>query len=255
MPAEVPADGGWVSLLLNAVIWLTELCVPLFFVISGFLFFLNDPADPPTSWFGTKLGRRIHSLLIPYLIANCVALACYAAVSYWFPSLLSGFLGDRWKDPLFAFWTGPVNLSLWFIRELMRVSVLAPVLYLLVRYTRWWGVIALGVLGFTSLAPLPWFYFSLGAMIALDRRTCELVCSAKVSLSPLWRGWCYFIYLYHYIPLLAVKKMAYAAAGALWMQPLCAAGSALAVLLVLSAAYLILQRYTPKVLGLIIGGK
>ena len=254
-PADIPEGGGWVSLLFKGVVLVTEVCVPLFFVLSGFLFLLSTPEDPAASWFAKKLGRRVHSLLIPYLIANLFALACYAAASHWYPQMLSGFLGENWKDPLFAFWKGPVNLSLWFIRELMLVSLLSPVVFLLVRYTRWWGVLVLGVLTYFGLTPAPWLWFSLGAMTAFDPRTRALVCKVQLNIPPAWRGWCYFVYLYHYIPILAVKKMAYAQAGSLWMQPMAGLAAALTVLLLLSGAYLILRRWLPRVLGLLIGGK
>lgn len=254
-PAQIPSDGSVVSTVLRGIVLLTEVCVPLFFVLSGFLFFLNVPEDPASSWFGKKLGRRVHSLLIPYLVANLFAWACYAAAYRWYPGIMGGFLGENWKDPLYALWNGPINMSLWFIRELIKVSLLAPVVYLLVRYTRWWGVLALGVLGFLNQIPLPWFYFSLGAMTAYDSRTRGWVCGVRMNVSPAWRGWCYFVYLYHYVPIITVKKLAYGYSSAAWAQALAYLLVVVLILGALSLVWALLRRYMPRVLGVLIGGK
>lgn len=45
--------------------------VPMFFLISGFLFFRNGRIN--TSLYLTKLRSRVHTLLIPYFIWNTIA--------------------------------------------------------------------------------------------------------------------------------------------------------------------------------------
>ena len=45
----------------------TELCVPMFFVISGYLFFLNVPEKPNGRYFVNKIRSRVFTLLVPYL--------------------------------------------------------------------------------------------------------------------------------------------------------------------------------------------
>ena len=121
---------------LQPVVWVTEICVPLFFVMSGYLFFRNTPERPSVGWFRNKIQSRFFTLLIPYLIANIIAWLCYFFAIREVPSMVSGFLGDKWKNPLFVFWTGPINLSLWFIRELILLVLLSPLIYFLLRYRR-----------------------------------------------------------------------------------------------------------------------
>lgn len=95
------------SLIVESV---TEVCVPLFFVLSGFLYFRNVPAKPDANYFRDKTRRRATSLLVPYLIANAVAFVLYWLAHRFAPGMLSGFFGDDWRNPLFVFVTGPVNM-------------------------------------------------------------------------------------------------------------------------------------------------
>ena len=148
----------------------TSLCVPLFFVISGYLFFLNVPEKPKPRYFIDKIHSRVFSLLIPYLIANALAFVCYWLAHRFAPDMIAGFLGENWHRPLFVFWTGPVNLSLWFIRDLLYAVVLSPLIWLFVRYTRVWGVLALGVVWyFYGIQPWYNFYFILGAWASVSK--------------------------------------------------------------------------------------
>ena len=253
---------------LRPVVLLTEVCVPLFFALSGYLFFHNAPGRPEFRWFGKKIRSRFFSLLIPYLIANVIAWGCYYFALKEVPTLVSGYLADRWKDPLFVFWTGPVNLSLWFIRELIIAVLLSPLLYLLIRYTRWWGVLALGLwwalLRFGLLPPLPLlkpeplFLFSAGGCLGYWQiAPAERWLHAPARISPRSRAWSFFVYLYHYLLLIGVKK----ALALLWPPEnllaevavwLC---SILIVLALLSGLYVLLRRFAPRLCGILIGGK
>lgn len=245
----------------KALVRITEICVPLFFYLSGYLFFRGVTRNPGIAWFGNKLKRRLTSLLVPYLIANCVAWLIFAAANRWTPGMLSGFLGDSWKDPLFVFWKGPVNLSLWFVRELIVACLLSPLIWLAVRYT--WGVavIALGVLWGLHIGPAPIFFFALGAAAPILQLHATIIETWQtrhpIRIAPSWRAWCFFIYLYHYLLLIATKKTLVAllhpsgsmALLAIWL------GSAALVLIILTLLYFAMRRFTPKILSVLVGGK
>ena len=234
---------------------LTELCVPLFFALSGFLYFRNIPDHPGPRFFWGKIRRRLSSLLIPYLIANAVAFLCYWAAYSYAPTMMSGYFGDNWRNPFFVFWSGPVNLSLWFIRDLFIAILCAPLYWLLIRFTRFWAVLAGGLAWYLFGTPA-WcnFFFLLGAWAAICKidvphicrrtaiwclalyagcfiaalyiRSVEIIKLSVLTGLPLciamtdkwsqisrrrlpvfWQGWCFFIYLYHYIPILTLKKI------------------------------------------------
>ena len=44
---------------------LTSVCVPLFFVLSGFLYFYKVPARPDARYFLNKSRKRVFSLVFP----------------------------------------------------------------------------------------------------------------------------------------------------------------------------------------------
>lgn len=244
----------------RGMMFITEVCVPLFFVLSGFLYFRNVPGRPGWQFFWKKTRSRIFSLLIPYLIANGIAFLCYWAAYRFAPEMMSGFFGDDWRNPLFIFWTGPVNMSLWFIRDLIIACIVAPLIWLLVRYTRIWGVLALGVVWFT-VAGSPWynFWFTLGAWAAVcqgeraDRILGQIRCQAPADAA----AWCFFIYLYHYIPMLVVKKLVVAKLDPQGFPALlgCYLAAALLVLGLLSALYPLLKKVAPRMTNVLVGGK
>lgn len=240
---------------------ITEICVPLFYVLSGYLFFLNCPESPNVSYFVGKLRKRLFSLVIPYLIANVIAFGCYWFAEHYVPSLVSGFFGDKLHDPIFVFWSGPVNLSLWFVRELILCCLLSPLVWVLVRYTRIFGVLALGLLWAFHIGPLPIFLFSLGAWPVIrqlqSQRLSSWVERHPVNVAPSSRAWCFFVYLYHYLLIIGIKK-----ALVLLCQPgsslgylACYGASVLLTLFLLTFGYQLLRRYVPKVASVLIGGK
>jgi len=244
----------------RGMMFITEVCVPLFFVLSGFLYFRNVPERPDARFFWKKTRSRIFSLLIPYLIANGIAFLCYWAAHRFAPDMMSGFFGDDWRNPLFIFWTGPVNMSLWFIRDLIIACIVAPLIYLLVRYTRIWGVLALGVVWF-AVGGSPWYnlWFTLGAWVAVcqgeraDRILRQIQCKAPADAA----AWCFFIYLYHYIPMLVVKKLIVAKVDPQSFPALlgCYLAAVLLVLGLLSALYPALKKIAPRLTNILIGGK
>ena len=282
---------------------LTELCVPLFFVLSGFLFFRNPPERADFRFFRDKLRRRIRTLLVPYLIANVFAFLAYWAAWRFAPGMMDGYFGDSWRNPLFVFWTGPVNLSLWFIRDLFLALLLAPLYWLLVRFTRFWGVLVLGLFWYLTGTPA-WcnFFFVLGAWAAVSRTDIAGACRKTgpwwlllylCCFAAAWRdpaltklsvlaglplclaaadrlvrtlrreipsdrqAWVFFIYLYHYIPVLALKKLLPQAIGPDSFPALlgCYLLTALLTLGLLSGLYAALKRFTPRAAAILVGGR
>lgn len=140
---------------------LAAVAVPLFFFISGFLFFVGAPLD--RAGFGAKLGRRVRTLLVPYLFWN-VALALALALAHVVPAargLLSGAQGAfieagplAWADAILGVTRAPVAYQFWFIRDLMLVVLLAPLLDLVLRRAAWLGLVAFGLPWLTHTWPI-----------------------------------------------------------------------------------------------------
>lgn len=123
--ASTAAEAAVRSLLGSS---LGELAVPGFFCMSGYLFFRNMRADEPSETaagiFAGKLKHRIYSLLLPYLIWNLIYYVVYMAAGRAEPGiseLIAAAVEYRY-NPVF-----------WYLHELIIITVLTPVIYILCR--------------------------------------------------------------------------------------------------------------------------
>jgi surface polysaccharide O-acyltransferase-like enzyme len=157
-----------------------RVAVPLLFLVSGYLFFFGE-----WSWerYGSKLKRRLHTLLIPFLFWNLATLVVFAVVQS-IPQTKIYFVGTVWP-PVYSFSffdyfnallgiavKYPIAFQFWFIRDLMALVVLAPAIHiLLARKSLLPFITGLFFLWFFSVWPVLWpsveasFFFSLGACL------------------------------------------------------------------------------------------
>ena len=104
--------------------------VPLFFGISGYLFF--NKQDFNVDIYRDKLKKRVKTLLIPYVSWNIlyilfnVALLKFKGESF---DVITQ-IGSIWCMPNSLF---PADPALWFVRDLMLCMVLTPILYIIVK--------------------------------------------------------------------------------------------------------------------------
>lgn len=138
-----------------------ELCriaVPLFFIISGYLFFADCTAD--LGWFIVKWKRRIKTLLIPYLLWSIIGLISYFVMqnTSWATRFFTRkLLKDYTIFELIAtlLWS-PVPYQLWFLRYLILYVLLTPLIYLICKKCD--GVLVF-LLVFSSLVLVPIFIY------------------------------------------------------------------------------------------------
>jgi Acyltransferase family. len=159
-------------------------CVPVFFFMSGFLFFLNCEIDFPR--YKCKINNRIKTLLIPYLFWNLLVLFLYFVIQS-IPFISTSFSVNQpliknysFFDYINAFWGfddgKPIAYQFWFIRDLFIVSLLTPLLKRIFSYFKYWGILSLGVIWyFNSLLIIPeyiltaFFFFSFGAYFSYNK--------------------------------------------------------------------------------------
>lgn len=177
--------------VITLIMYLIRASVPCFFVISGYLYFRNVKTFTVRGYM-QKTRRRVFSLLVPYLLWNCVFLV-YLLVKIW----LSGNAEDTIfadNDPIFmklllilkGFWSFnheyPYAFAFWFVRNLIVFCSLSPVAYLLARnlYVFLLFIVLLviwggGLFGFE--------YFVIGAFISCRCATCERTVSPTILMS------------------------------------------------------------------------
>lgn len=135
---------------LNMGLWrfvkgfISENGVATFFFISGFLF---DRAGHEPRCVPGEVRRRVHSLLVPYVIWNVLALLCVLFVALPGSDGPAGMsVGHMIKGFVMKNMLGyPHDAPLWFIRDLMVCIAVAPAMGLIIRRKwGWWMVVLLG---------------------------------------------------------------------------------------------------------------
>lgn len=149
-------DHGWTGALANFIRsfvsnGIARISVPMFFLISGYLFFQSYT---PCA-FSKKLNRRIQSILIPLMLWNWIAILlnvlCSLVTRTASPigRYLEGSMGVAHliKDTLLV----PADYPLWFLRDLMILVLIAPVIRIAMKSRR-----AVCIVVFLAL---PWIAF------------------------------------------------------------------------------------------------
>ena len=181
---------GWLGTALTSV--LGQTCVPTFFVISGYLFYGHLVERWSWQTYIDKMKKRVWSLLIPYIIWNMLLAlficrhqimhfdwhgvltffterGCLSVLlAYWHPDtpLWWGALSDGSPTEFLGWWQ-PLNIPLWYVRDLMLFCAASPVIYFLMKGKR--GHVVLALMLILMLACGGWFpmrglfFFYMGA--------------------------------------------------------------------------------------------
>lgn len=122
--------------------FLCPIAVAWFFFFSGFLFYHNlREGQFGRQWAAQKWNRRVHSVLIPHLLWNLLNVLAVLLVTFLFGQFGIIPTSDQMElvreGPLFWFITGPIDLPLWYLRDLMVMSLLAPAFYYPIKNCPW----------------------------------------------------------------------------------------------------------------------
>lgn len=176
---------------------IARIAVPLFFLMSGFLFFRGASFSPAIYY--AKLQARVRSLLVPFLFWN-IALLLLVAVAQSVPAFaplfnsqnlaVRGMSAFQLIDAIFGFTRYPIAYQFWFIRDLMILVVASPLVWLAARYLAWPTLIVLLCAWVSVVWPLllpegePVLFFYLGAMIAIRGGSLFVVDRASWWIAP-----------------------------------------------------------------------
>ncbi|MDR0560130.1 MAG: acyltransferase [Prevotellaceae bacterium] len=180
---------------------IANIAVPCFFMFSGYLFF-NSVEKWNRRVYFAKIKIRLRTLVIPFILFNLSVIILYALLkilkadgsiypylnelygnwyrllwnySSWSPDYVNIF--GQTLQPCY----GPYLLQLWFLRDLIVMVFISPAVYYLIKYTKIWVLVILGlcfyskmfieITGYSGrLFITAFFFFSLGAFFSINRK-------------------------------------------------------------------------------------
>lgn len=154
--------------------------VPMFFFISGFLFFLKKDT------YTNKWKKRVKSLFVPYIIWCLIGFA----IPFFFQEVLGLahlFKGGEGHLKPIADFTGwdylrmfydirdgaPINSVLWFLRNLIVMVAFAPIFHFLATRIKWLFPVILAInyfitgYGILCLSASNLFFFGMGCYLSI----------------------------------------------------------------------------------------
>jgi surface polysaccharide O-acyltransferase-like enzyme len=163
---------------------LARVAVPIFFLVSGYLFFTSG--ELTLGSYIAKLKTRVRTLLVPMMFWNLLALAIFAAMQAH-PSTLGYFSGKSklitdfslfdFVSAVFGIAREPISYPFWFIRDLMALAMLTPLISFALRFVPRLTLGLLGLAWFTDSWPIAvpsieaCFYFTLGAKLRGNKQS------------------------------------------------------------------------------------
>jgi len=182
---------------------MARIAVPLFFLISGYFFFLGFKGS--LSEYGKKLHSRVKTLLIPFIFWNVATLFVFvlaqtlpATQGYFSEQIrrVSSFGLYDYFNAIFGIDRLPISYQFWFIRDLIIMVLLAPVIWLAIRtlphvflwlflglwYFNIWPVYIPSVVALAFFYTGAYIAFSNTSLFALDRFEIPILISYSVVL-------------------------------------------------------------------------
>lgn len=184
-------EGDFLQIAISHV--LSQAAVPSFFFFSGFLFFHDTDVFNRAVYF-YKIRKRFYSLVIPYFmwisiwIGIKLLLLCknhgdpneFFGIESWYdwPRLLwdsARFMTENvdWiGNPVYI--TAPVLVPLWYLRDLIVVSLHTPILFYLINVFKELPIVFFALAYITHIWPIhsgitnvALFFFSFGAYFSI----------------------------------------------------------------------------------------
>lgn len=163
-----------------------NIAVPVFFIISGYYFFYNVSSWDRDVYVG-KLKKRVYTLLVPYIVWNMVYVLMNIVVKH---EPVSSFTSNlMWLRVFYDFKVGyyPYLLQLWYVRDLIAMAILSPILYWLLTRMKGWGMAVIAIIYVVFMYGIPptvittrsLLFFGIGAYVALHGKTVYSVFSEK----------------------------------------------------------------------------
>ena len=179
---------------------ITRIAVPLFFLISGFLFVSKQTFNFED--YKIKINKRLKTLVIPYLFWSLLGLFLYLVLQS-FPQSCSFFTNKLIKNYSIIEWINaiiirPIPYQLWFLKDLIVMVFISPLIFFFTRKLKIIYLFIVAVFWFFNqdniiLTSEALLFFSIGIYIQLFYK--ESVYNKSNSSVLLVLFWLFFILL------------------------------------------------------------
>ncbi len=175
---------------------LARVAVPCFFIFSGYFFFRNGGNFTLES-YKSKLLKRSRTVLLPYILWNAAVMGMFLLSEPFTKGLVlesRKLVSDYSLGEFFqAFWNlndgFPICYQLWFIRNLMVIMILSPIIYFAIQGIGRYFILIVGVLwlagwntNIDAISSTTILYFSVGAYFGITKHNFAI--SARRLLRP-----------------------------------------------------------------------
>ena len=185
---------------------IARIAVPIFFLISGYLYFLSYKNTKEN--YITKTKKRMRTLVLPYLSISFLILLCYTFVlDPLFGDYINktaNILYSPISDTLKKIFINPLPYQLWFVRDLIILSFLSPFIYIVLKYLKIYFILILIFLwlpitsfNFYIFSNESILFFSLGAYLTTKQ---------NISLEKR-KGYIYFLTTFIWLTVLVIKSI------------------------------------------------
>jgi surface polysaccharide O-acyltransferase-like enzyme len=176
---ENPAGHKGYSLFIQTFLssGIAFVAVPLFFLISGYLFFFHLKGT--RTEFITKINKRAKTLLIPYIFWSLWGMTVFIVLQslpqskpFFNSSPILKFSASQF---LSTFLLNPLPYQLWFVRDLMMLVLFSPVVYSLLKYLKYFTVIVFFIpwvfdVTFYVFTAQSLLFFIIGGYIGMEKK-------------------------------------------------------------------------------------
>lgn len=179
--------------------------VPTFFAISGFLAAQSLPEHFSFEYYKSLIGKKIQTLLIPYLSVSLLGILFVVALQLvpYSESFFSTYkLGKLSLMDWVRIWLiSPIPFPLWFIRFLFNYFLIFPFIYWGTKYLKpiylfsvfylWVSFHLQSVLHIPKINAEGLFFFSLGLFLGIEKvnlsiKPKKIICLGILSVWVLW---------------------------------------------------------------------
>lgn len=141
----------------------------MFFLISGYLL-VRSVTSIKSLFF--KQHRRIRTLVIPYVLWNIIFILWYVILneipiisSHINNSIIASFKDKNLIDTISIIFFKPAAFQLWFLRDLIFMTIISPIIYLLTKFNVYISIL----LCLLCICIYSWItYFWIGMIIAVS---------------------------------------------------------------------------------------